>query len=54
MGEMKELCQEVVDHALVRTAQMVAAILAASFVGVVVLLFITRQVFRTPTETPNK
>jgi hypothetical protein len=54
MGEMKELCQEVVDHVLVRTAQMVAAILAASFVGVVVLLFITRQVFRTPTETLNK
>ena len=54
MGEMKELGQEVVDHALMRTAQMVAAILAASFVGVVVLLFITRQVFRTPTETLNK
>ena len=54
MGEMKEIGREVVDHALMRTAQMVAAILAASFVGVVVLLFITRQVFRTPTETLNK
>ena len=54
MVEMKEVGQEVVDHALLRTAQMVAAILAASFVGVVVLLLITRQVFRTPTVAPMK
>jgi hypothetical protein len=53
-GEMKEIGREVVDHALMRTAQMLASILAASFVGVVVLLFITRKVFRAPTETLNK
>ena len=52
--EMKELGREVVDHALLRTAQMVAAILAALFVGVVVLLLITRRVFRTPPAAPTK
>ena len=54
MGEMKELSREVVDHALLRIAQMVAAILAALFVGVVVLLLITRRLFRTLPATPKK
>jgi hypothetical protein len=54
MEEMKELGREVVDHALLRTAQLVAAILAALFVGVVVLLLITRRVFRTPPAAPTK
>ena len=54
MKEMKEVGREVVDHALLRTAQMVAAILAALFVGVVVLLLITRRVFRTSPAAPTK
>jgi len=45
MGEMKAMGREVVDHGLLRTAQLVAAVLVALFVGVVVLLFITRSVF---------
>ena len=54
MEEMKELGREVADHALLRTAQMVAAFLAALFVGAVALLLITRRVFRTPPVAPTK
>jgi hypothetical protein len=54
MGEIKELGREVVDHALLRTAQMVAAILAALFVGIVALLLITRRLFKTQPAAPKK
>ena len=53
-GNKNGLGREVVDHILLRTAQMVAAILAALFVGIVALLLITRRVFRTPPVAPTK
>jgi hypothetical protein len=45
LAETERIADGAVDHAMYRMAQLTAVVLGAVFVGVVVLLFITRRVF---------
>jgi len=44
-ADVEQISRDVVDHAVLRVAQLTAVTLAVLFVGIVVLLLITRRVF---------
>jgi len=47
-ADAEQISLKVVDHAILRVAQLTGVILFAVFVGIVVLLFITRRMFAAP------
>lgn len=44
-ADLEQASRNVVDHTILRTAQLAAGILVAVFVGIIMLLFIARRVF---------
>jgi len=53
-GEVEQISLKVADHTMFRAAQLTAAALIAVFLGVVILLFVTRGVFDARSKTSTK